>query len=265
VSAIRPYGQYAGQSRIEGAARDRFGNADGNTFDLGRDGAFGGLTILVLQFFFGEEFDFLLPKAALEQKGFTVVHWKVIPSTDELREALQHACQLWVISSITQSLSPVQLDLIEEFYERGRGLYLWGDNRPFYAEANAILAKLFPGEAVRLEGNDNGTKILTARTTSDGVGFDSEHFVFTGIENLYEGVTISRVLSPTTSLITAIALSSHGYPVTCALDDGTHRLAIDGGFTRLFPDRWEVTAGTSRFVKNISAWLCGFEVDWIED
>ena len=266
VNAIRPYGAHAGKSTIEGAARDQFGNANGNMFDLGVDGAFKGLTVVVLQMFVGEGLDFVLPKAALEEKGFTVILWQhQPPSPPELRRALDQACQLWVISTSAQRLSDEHITIIDEFYRRGKGLYLWGDNHPLYADANAVLAKIFPNEGVRLEGNDPATKTLTKKTSPNGIGFDSEHFIFTGIENLYEGITIARVLSPERTHITTIAMSSHGHPVTCVLDDGTHRLAIDGGFTRLIPSFWNVTAGTSRFVKNISAWLCGFETDWIDD
>jgi hypothetical protein len=265
VNAIRPYGAHAGQSKITTAPRDQFGNAMGNTYDLGVDGAFRGLTVAVLHLYTGEGFDFLLPKAALEEKGFTVIHWKAAPNPTELRNALSQACQLWVISAPGQILSEEHLTIIEEFYRRGKGLYLWGDNQPFFADANAVLTKIFPTDGVRLEGNDPGTKTLVAKTTPNGVGFDSEHFIFTGIENLYEGVTIARVIYPERTRITTIAMSSHSYPVTCILDDGTHRLAIDGGYTRMYPDFWNVTAGTSRFVKNISAWLCGFEGDWVDE
>lgn len=155
-------------------------------------------------------------------------------------------------------------NIIKDFYEAGKGLYIWGDNHPFFADSNEILNKLFPGLGMKLEGNDPGRQTLNARTSPDENGFDSEHVIFTGIENLYEGYTIARVIYPTTSPITTIAKSSHGYPVTCILDDGYHHLVIDGGFTRLFPQVWNVTPGTSRFVKNISAWLYGIDSDWVD-
>jgi hypothetical protein len=68
---------YAGQTRIEGAETDRFGNAAGTAYDLGRDGAFAGHTVHVIQLYTGEGFDFRLPTAAFERKGFEVVRRRV--------------------------------------------------------------------------------------------------------------------------------------------------------------------------------------------
>src|SRR4051812_12615203 len=45
-------------------AKDSFGNAKGNQFDLAVDGAFDGQTVAVLHFYTGEGFDFSQPKAA---------------------------------------------------------------------------------------------------------------------------------------------------------------------------------------------------------
>merc|ERR1712194_106192 len=36
---------------------------------------------------------------------------------------------------------------------------------------------------------------------------------------------------------------------------GRGRVVIDGGFTKLYDDFWNRTAGTERYVKNASAWL----------
>ncbi|KAG5189820.1 hypothetical protein JKP88DRAFT_232890 [Tribonema minus] len=56
-------------------------------------------------------------------------------------------------------------------------------------------------------------------------------------------------------------VSSHGHPLTCVVDDGQHRLIVDGGYTRLFC-HWDA-AGSARLVKNASAWLCGVDADWV--
>jgi len=42
---------------------------------------------------------------------------------------------------------------------------------------------------------------------------------------------------------------------------GVGRLAIDAGFTRLYCS-WD-DAGTAAFVKNIAAWLCALDADWM--
>src|SRR5688572_20750345 len=51
------------------ANKDRYGNAQGNQFDLAVDGAFEGETVAVIQLY---QFPFDLPKAALKEKGFSV-------------------------------------------------------------------------------------------------------------------------------------------------------------------------------------------------
>src|SRR5262245_18330908 len=65
-----PYNKGAGKSSPTGVKRrDGFGNASGTRFDLGKDGAFKGQKIVVVQF---HHSDFSGPKAALEKKGFEV-------------------------------------------------------------------------------------------------------------------------------------------------------------------------------------------------
>src|SRR5687768_1054767 len=79
-------------------ARDGYGNAQGNRYDLAVDGAFEGQTVAVLHFYTGEGFDFSLPKAALAEKGFSVYRWvNGPPSPAELKEKLAKATQLWII------------------------------------------------------------------------------------------------------------------------------------------------------------------------
>src|SRR5207248_8378059 len=72
VTVARPDGRggvtYVHEKREP--ARDPYGNAAGNQFDLAVDGAFEGQTVAVLHFYTQESFDFHLPKAALAQKGF---------------------------------------------------------------------------------------------------------------------------------------------------------------------------------------------------
>jgi hypothetical protein len=265
ITAILPYSKHAGQSHIDGAATDSYGNAQGNAFDLGVDGAFKNMTVAVLQLYTGEGFTFAEPMAALREKGFTVVLWQSAPSIIELERVLASACQCWVISAPNALLNADHLRALKAFYDRGKGLYIWGDNQPYYADANALLAVLFPGQGVQMFGNDPGQVTIRARPGPTQTGIDAEHIIFTGIENLYEGITIARVQAPPNTGITPIAISSSLFPVTSVLDDGTHRLAIDGGFTRMYPQFWNVSAGTSRFVKNISAWLVGIDADWVED
>jgi hypothetical protein len=125
------------------APADHFGNAAGSQNDLAVDGAFEGQTVAVLHLYTGEGFDFSLPKAALKEKGFSVYRWiNAPPPPEELEAKLEKACQLWIISGSTQLLNDKHLAVIKRFFDSGRGVYIWGDNDPYYADANFVAEAL---------------------------------------------------------------------------------------------------------------------------
>ena len=79
--------------------------------------------------------------------------------------------------------------------------------------------------------------------------------ITTGVQNFYEGITISNVkidggLNP-------LVYSSDGLIVTAYYDLDGKRCLVDGGFTRLYY-KWN-SAGTDRFVVNCAAWLANLE------
>lgn len=241
------------EQREQAPARDRYGNADGNRFDLAVDGAFEGQTVAVLHLYTGEGFDFSLPRAALRQKGFSVYRWaNQAPSPEVLREGLARASQLWVISDSTSKLTPAHLDAIQEFFERGRGVYIWGDNAPYYADANAVAERLL---GARMEGNVQGDVVVPLQRGGAGAGIVRDHLLSTGLEQLYEGITIATV-APAPAM-RPLLYGSAGNLVAAYYDQGGRRAILDGGFTRLFL-RWD-TAGTARYVKNAAAWLANAE------
>ena len=248
-----------GQKRIENVEvavsnRDGFGNASGNQYDLAVDGAFDGQTIVVLQLYTGENFDFEKPKAALKEKGFSVYRYSNQPPTpEELKKSLDKACQFWLISSTTQMLTPEHVKVIREFYESGKGIYIWGDNDPYHADAD-YLANALVG--VTMSGYYMGNQTVTFKTETSTSGMRKDHLITTGLENVFEGITISTVHDPN-SVMTPLIWSTDGNVVTAILDDQQHRLIIDGGFTRLYCN-WD-SAGTGRYVKNAAAWLVNVE------
>ena len=234
--------------------RDNFGNASGNQYDLAVDGAFEGQTIVVLQLYTGENFDFEKPKAALKEKGFSVYRYSnQAPSPEELKKSLDKACQFWLISSTTQLLNEEHVKVIREFYESGRGIYIWGDNDPYHADAD-YLANALVG--VTMSGYYMGNQNVTFKTESSVSGMRKDHLITTGLENVFEGITISTVHDPK-NVMTPLIWSTDGNVVTSILDDQQHRLIIDGGFTRLYCN-WD-SAGTGRYVKNAAAWLVNVE------
>jgi hypothetical protein len=236
------------------ATTDNFGNASGNQYDLAVDGAFDGQTIVVLQFYTGENFDFEKPKAALKEKGFSVYRFSnAAPSPKELEEALSKACQLWVISSTNQLLNDEHAEIIKKFFYSGKGVYLWGDNDPYHADADFLAQKLI---GASMSGGYYAGQNVTFKADSTKAGMQADHLITTGLEYVFEGITISQIHDPNKQLKPLI-WSTDGNVVTAIYEDQGQRLIIDGGFTRLYCN-WE-TAGTGRYVKNAAAWLVNYE------
>ncbi len=233
--------------------KDDFGNAAGNQFDLAVDGAFEGQTVAVLHLYTGEGFDFSLPKAALAQKGFSTYRWlNQPPPPEELEEKLKGACQLWIISGPQQLLNARHLQVIKKFFDSGRGVYIWGDNQPYYADANFVAQGLL---GVTMTGNVMGDTVVSLQKSPRKAGVRKNHLLTTGLEYLYEGITIATIDANDT--LEPLVYGSADNLVTAIYDRNGKRAILDGGFTRLFI-KWD-TAGTGRYVKNAAAWLANAE------
>lgn len=234
--------------------RDGYGNANGTQFDLAVDGAFEGETVVVLQFY---NFDFSLAKEALAQKGFSVYRYsKAAPSPSELAKSLEKANQLWLISDAVSRLTVEHVDVIERFFDEGHGVYIWGDNEPYYADANLVASRLL---GVTMKGDIRGDQTVNVlrrgQEFGDGGGVRRNHLVTTGLEKIYEGITIATIESNNT--LTPLIYGSAGNLVTAVYERDGKRAILDGGFTRLY-HKWD-TAGTARYVKNAAAWLSNDE------
>lgn len=232
---------------------DVFGNAEGNQYDLAVDGAFEGQTIAVLHLYTGEGFDFRLPTEALKEKGFSVYRWLNNPPTAKtLDSALAKSCQLWIISSNQRKLSEEHAKVIKNYFDSGKGVYIWGDNQPYYADANYIADYLIGND---MQGNVMGDQTVGLLRDGSKSGIMPNHLITTGLQNIYEGITIATISAHKD--LTPIIYGSSGNLVTAAYEKDGKRLLIDGGFTRLFI-KWD-TAGTGRYVKNAAAWLVNYE------
>jgi hypothetical protein len=232
--------------------QDRYGNAVGNNHDLAIDGAFDGQTVAVIQLY-TMDFDFSLPRAALKEKGFSVYRWaNQPPSPAELEKGLAKASQLWVIASERQMLTPEHVAVIKRFFDAGHGVYIWGDNEPYYADANVLAQALF---GTTMEGNLMGNETVPVQASPGKTGLLPNHLLTTGLEHIYEGITIATI-QPTPSLRPLI-YGSAGNLVAAYHDQDGRRAILDGGFTRLY-NKWD-TAGTARYVKNAASWLVNAE------
>ena len=238
------------QERVEG---DEYGNARGNQYDLAVDGAFEGQTVLVLHLYTQEGFDFSLPEAALREKGFGVYRYiNGPPEPEEFRQALSNACQFWLISSERRTLNEDHLAAIVDFFNSGRGVYIWGDNEPYYADANYVAQALF---GVTMSGNLMGDTVVTLQTEPGMAGLLPSHLITTGLEFLYEGITIATIAD--NDQFEPLLYGSANNLVAAVYDHDGRRAILDGGFTRLYIN-WD-TAGTARYVKNAGAWLANWE------
>ena len=232
---------------------DSYGNAKGNQYDLAVDGAFEGQTVAVLHLYTGGGFDFELPKNALAEKGFSVYRWmNTPPSAKELKEGLDKSCQLWIISGASQQLNDEHLAVIKDFFESGKGVYIWGDNTPYYGDANFISKALI---GVEMLGNVNGQQVVNLQMEEKKPGITPNHLITTGIQNIYEGHTIATLTE--SENLTPIIYGSANNLVTAVYEQKGRRLILDGGFTRLYVN-WDA-AGTGRYVKNAAAWLVNYE------
>lgn len=235
---------------LEDAPADRWGNAQGNTNDLAIDGAFEGQTVAVIQLY---DFSFDLAKAALKEKGFGVYRWlNAPPSPADLETALAKSSQLWIIATDRQLLTAEHLRVIKKFFDDGHGVYIWGDNQPYYADANYVAQALF---GTQMLGDLRGDQTVGIMKGNALPGIKPNHLLTTGLEHLYEGITIATI-QPNDAL-EPLLYGSAGNLVASFHDKGGRRAILDGGFTRLY-NKWD-TAGTARYVKNAAAWLVNAE------
>lgn len=233
--------------------RDSFGNAAGATYDLAVDGAFEGQTVAVIQLYTGEGFDFSKPRAALAKKGFSVYRWSnQPPPAKELREKLKKASQFWLISGSQRLLNDDHLAVIKDFFDSGRGVYIWGDNTPYHADANFVASALFDSD---MQGSYVGDTVVHMKHKKSKSGVLPNHLLTTGLEHIFEGITIAQI--KLVGGLQPLIWSSDGNVVTAYYDQGGKRAILDGGFTRLYL-KWD-TAGTGRYVKNAAAWLANYE------
>jgi hypothetical protein len=276
------------QGRLN-AELDKFGNPVGAR-GLAADGAFRGKQLLLWGGDSGPE-PILAPTnpllEMLKRKGFTVQIQRQTFDPAWLR----NIDQLWLFSGPSSRLTPDDVRAIETFVKEGKGLYLVADNAPYTAEANAVGNQLF---GVSVEGDFHGTKTIAVRQEMDrdassgdkrrtndsppkktsksdirdqlpGLGatiqnsqvshFVQEHALLTGINFIYEGITISH-LTPNNQLETVL-VASDGQILASVAKDKRRRVIMDCGYTRYFPEYINETAGTLRYAENVAAFLMG--------
>ena len=251
VRGRSPYTKWAGTSNIPEAIRDRYGNPQGSQYDLAEDGSFEGYKIVLLNLC--DECGFNNPAIALEKKGFRIEEYKTLPSLSVLQKVLAgDNTQLWVVGDRVGHMDSQYAALIQRYFNEGHGVYIWGDNDPYYVDSNLLLAKIF---GTSMYGNSFGDKVLGIQRDYRGVGIIANHPITTGLVNFYEGITIAEIDVKT--VLQPLIYASDGKIVTAYYDRDGKRALVDGGFTRLY-FKWD-SAGTDRYVVNAAAWLANIE------
>ena len=258
INGQSPYSQHAGHSYIPGAKTDRFGNPQGSQYDLAKDGAFKGYKIVVVDL---SRMHFMLqniPKTALEKKGFTVTifdgYSKRLFPYEYVKELLNEKCQLWIISGENCLMSQNDYTLVYNHFNRGGGVYFWSDNDPLFADSNVMLSHLFN---THMSGEYMADHVHSNQKNPLSPGIIKDHYITTGIQNFYEGITISNVIIR--KGLKPLVYSSDGLIVTAYYDSEGKKCLIDGGWTRLYNEYFNKAAGTERFVVNCAAWLANIE------
>lgn len=264
VNILNFYNADFGKSKIPDAASfDQYGNPKGTNYDLGKDGAFNNYSILIAQFYQDSQFDdkaMQVPIDTLKAKGFQVSHVK--NEQECIRELKTNRYAVaWIIStaSITQHDF---ISALTTFHHEGGALFLFADNVPYICHASEFLKLKF---GITLDGSYMGYKTLTfIENGHQQLGHFGQHDIFTGIENLFEGVTICHPIYPSETIkrqFLNLATATDGNPTIGVYDpiSGSNegRLALDCGFTKLYIN-WD-SAGTARYIVNVSCWLLGID------
>jgi len=247
-----PYSEYAGQSLIPGVRTDKFGNPQGSQYDLAKDGAFEGYKVVIVDLC-SDLKQLNGPTKALQNKGFSVITFNGKFPLSEVKDILcDNKSQLWLIADRREHLSEKHYDFVCDVFNSGKGVYLWSDNAPYYADTNIVISKLFN---TKMNGDYKGNKVLSIQKKEGGPGIIKNHLITTGVQSFYEGITISNI--QINGGLEPLVYSSDGLIVTAYYDMYGKRCLVDGGFTRLY-NKWE-SAGTDRFVVNCAAWLANVE------
>jgi hypothetical protein len=236
------------------------GNEERQEYDLGKDGAFNDFSILV-GCFYSEVYGSWNTNAgkSLSQKGF-----RVTITTDE-REFIKQLKSngsnfdvTWIISNNYSPLSHTEIQdfksAVLDYHRSGRGLFIYGDNAAWYLHANWVLPEIV---GTTLIGDTPGGRVLGYGNAKVPGEFDCENLIFSGINYLFEGITICYPAQD--AKLTHLATSSDGKPCISFMESTPEhgRVLVDTGFTKLYCS-WEA-AGQARYVVNATVYLVDVE------
>jgi hypothetical protein len=246
-----------------GAKFDKHGNPLGAAFDLAQDASFTGMQLLIGCFDKSSSLlrDIRLMVAPeLKKKGWSV---HITCSTGAFSEIInkEEFRVAWIISSpVFAGDAAAFLTEVKRFHAAGKGLMIWGENHPYYAEANVVLRDMF---GFQLTGDTPGGHALVSGENPHLPGRFSRHLIVTGILHLFEGATIcfpdhvpngdGWSIYGTSTNKKPVLLAKEG-KISTEYTSLAGRVVVDCGYTKLLRPWWAM-AGTARYVSNSCAWL----------
>jgi hypothetical protein len=233
---------------------DRFGNPEGRAFDLGggdEDRIRGESILLYIcpvpdGVYAEQEMRTLMAERGLH---LDIRHAPATGGCTLDAQLLAGYTQLWYISGATQTLSDQQVQMIVSYVRSGNGLAIWADNEPLYADAN-LLARALTGSS--FSGNRPGDKVMVPGPP-DTPGRFVEHQLTQGVNNLYEGITICTI-DPGPG-VTVVGKSHDGQRCVGCFEREGQRVVLDTGYTKLYTEYYDKSAGLGRYLSNIAFWL----------
>ncbi len=245
-----------------------------NTPDWISSGEFKGQKILMADFYGQGPLNYV--PDVIRKLGFTVevqLNPAHLPKLDGYD-------QLWVVSNCgASSFDGTDVAKVKAFAAHGKGVYVLTDNVPCVNEGNQIgqalhgitmtgdyigeqLIHVVPAGAVAKmveEAKKSGDlgKLAELRRAGylNGKLYAEDHELLSGIERIYEGVTICH-MSDSPDLEVILRASDNQSLVAVSKKKGEN-LLYDCGFTRMY-NRWETSKQTSsRWYQNVAAYLAG--------
>jgi hypothetical protein len=239
-----------------GGLRDKYGNVEGRSFDLGGESRLKGqVALLVLCNGGAGQSAINSPLASALRKRIEVEVIERLPeSVEEFSTKIKNSTQLWIWAGDEVSCLPTShLQVICNRLQQGMSTFCLADNSPFTKGCESVLVAV--SRDARIAGNYIGEQLLEA--SESGPGFDGKHPIFHGITRLWEGRTIATISG---SRLKPIARSSTGEALICVAETppGHGRVLVTGGFTAFYREFWDA-AGTERLALNAAAFLAGVD------
>ena len=168
---------------------------------------------------------------------------------------MEISCQLWIISDTSVRLNEDLSYEIKLFFEKGKGIFIWGDNDPYFADANNVFKYLIGGDNI-MSGNVIGGQVVGIQKKSKKAGLRQNHLITTGISKLYEGNTIATIAE--IKDLEPLVYGTENNVTIAVYDQNGKRAILDTGYTKLFAQFWD-SEGTARYVVNAASWLVNVE------